>query len=88
MTQETSQRTVAGSKGASITSLVLGLIAFTVTLFSYSVLMLVVAAIGLVFGIAGAVDFRGRLRPGKGTWIAGILLNAFVILAMAFSLTR
>ena len=87
MTQET-QPVVAGSKGASITSLVLGLIAFTVTLFSYSTFMLILAVIGLAFGIVGAVDFRGRLRPGKGAWIAGIVLNAFVILAVAFSLNR
>ena len=87
MTQET-QPAVVGSKGASITSLVLGLIAFVVTLFSYSALMLVLAVIGLVFGIVGAVDFKGRLRPGKATWIAGIVLNAFVILAVALSLNR
>ena len=85
MTQET-QPTVAASKGASITSLVLGLVALTVSLFSFSVLMLVVAVIGLAFGIAGGVDIRGRLRPGKGAWIPGILLNVVVILGTAAAL--
>lgn len=73
--------------GAGITSLVIGLIVFIATMFVYSEFAVILAVVGLAFGILGAVRFRQDRRSRKAAWIAGLVLNAAVIVLTGIALT-
>jgi len=71
---------VRAANGAGVTSLVFGIAVAVITIFAYSELAIILALIGLAFGILGAARSRVLREAPRVPWIIGLVLNVAVII--------